>query len=337
MKRRKQTREVNYIPPARQEIRQTRQAGGDFADKLQACRDAHIYALFSSLGRLLKSPFNSIMTIAVLTIAIAIAAGFQLLVFNLQQLSGNLEASAQISLFLKDQFSDADARKLAEDLRKNPDIRQATVIGKAQALAEFKAYSGFGEAIDALKDNPLPAVIQVLPIASLTDKAQLQHLQQTLQQLEQVDVAQMDTIWVERLQSMITVAKHGLGMLNVLLAFSALFIAGNTIRQELHSRRDEVVIAKLVGATDGFIQRPFLYTGFWMGFLAGVLAWFVVTLIMLLLWLSVEAVSELYGGSFHLLFFSFVDTLKLIGVSTALGVLASWLVLQHQLRYTVPE
>lgn len=337
MKRRKQTREVNYVPPARQEIRQTRRAGGDFADKLNAYRDAHIYALFSSLGRLVRSPFSSMMTIAVLTIAIAIAAGFQLLVFNLQQLSSNLEASAQISLFLKDQFSDANAQKLAENIRQNPDIRQVTVISKAQALAEFKTYSGFGEAIDALKDNPLPAVIQVLPNESLQDKVQLQHLRQTLQQLEQVDVAQMDTVWVERLQSMIAVAKSGLGMLNVLLAFSALFIAGNTIRQELHSRRDEVVTAKLVGATDGFIQRPFLYTGFWMGFIAGVLAWFVVTLIMLLLWQSVESVSELYGGSFHLLFFTFTDTIRLIGVSAALGVLASWLVLQHQLRYAVPE
>lgn len=337
MKRRRQTREVNYAPPAKPEIRQTRRAGGDLGDKLKAYRDAHVYALFSSLGRLVRTPFSSFMTIAVLTIAIAIAAGFQLLVFNLQQLSGNLEATTQISLFLKDRVSDAEARKLAEELRKNPGISQVSVINKDQALAEFKAHSGFGEAIDVLSDNPLPAVITVLPAENLVSKDQFQHLQQTLQQLEPVDVAQMDTLWVERLRSMITVAGQGLGVVNTLLGFAVLFIAGNTIRQELHSRHQEVVIAKLVGATDGFIQRPFLYAGFWLGFISGVLAWFIVTIVMLVLWQSVEAVSQLYGGSFHLLFFGFADTLKLIGISSVLGVLASWVVLQHQLRYTVPE
>ncbi len=337
MKRRKQTREVNYVPPVRHEIRQTRRAGGDFSDRLNAYRDAHVFALFSSLGRLVRSPFSSLMTIAVLTIAIVIAAGFQLLVFNLQQLSGDLEATAQISLYLKDKVSDAEARKLADTISQNPDVSQVMVISKDEALAEFKLHGGFGEAIDALSNNPLPAVITVLPAGHVKNKGKLTQLQQTLQQIESVDVAQMDTLWVERLRAIIAVAEQGLGMVNILLGFAVLFISGNTIRQELHGRRQEVVIAKLVGATDGFIQRPFLYTGFWFGFISGVLAWFVVTIIMLLLWQSVEAVSRLYGGGFHLLFFSVADTFKLIGISAALGVLASWAVLWHQLRFTVPE
>jgi len=337
MKRRKQTREVNYVPPLRHEIRQTRRAGGDFSDKLNAYRDAHVFALFSSLGRLARSPFSSLMTIAVLTIAIAIAAGFQLLVFNLQQLTGDLEASAQISLFLKENVSDAEAQKWAASINQDPDIGQVTVIGKEEALAEFKLHSGFGEAIEALSDNPLPAVITVLPAGHIQGQQRLTQLQQALQELEPVEVAQLDTLWVERLRSIMAVAEQGLGMVNILLGFAVLFISGNTIRQELHSRRQEVVIAKLVGATDGFIQRPFLYTGFWLGFISGILAWFVVTLLMLFLWQSVETVSLLYGGRFHLLFFTLADTFKLIGISSALGVLASWAVLWHQLRFTGAE
>jgi len=337
MKRRKQTREVNYVPPVRHEIRQTRRAGGDFADKLYAYRDAHVFALFSSLGRLARSPFSSLMTIAVLTIAIAIAAGFQLLVFNLQQLSGELEASAQISLFLKEHVSDDEARKWAGQISQDPGVSQVTVIGKDEALAEFKRYSGFGEAIEALSDNPLPAVISVLPAEHVKGKEALTQLQQALQALEPVAVAQLDTLWVERLRSIMAVAEQGLGMVNILLGFAVLFISGNTIRQELQCRHQEVVIAKLVGATDGFIRRPFLYTGFWLGFISGVLAWFLVTILMLFLWQSVEAVSQLYGGSFHLLFFTLADTFKLIGISSALGVLASWAVLWHQLRFTAPE
>ncbi len=337
MKRRRQTREINYVPPVKQEIRQTKRAGGDFIDKLLAYRDAHVFALFFSLGRLLRSPFNTLMTLAVLTVAIAIAAGFQLLVINLQPLSGSLETSAQLSVFLKNHISDADAKKLAETIRQNPDVSDVTVIGKDQALADFKSYSGFGDAIEALGTNPLPVVITVLPADNIKKQAQLEPLQHALQQLDSVDAVQVDTLWVERLQSIIALIEKSLGTVNALLAVAALFIAGNTIRQELHSRRQEVIIAKLIGATNGFIQRPFLYAGLWLGFVSGVLAWFVVTVLMLLLWHSIESVLRLYGGSFHLLFFSVADTLKLIGLSTTLGVLASWAVLQYQLRYAVPE
>lgn len=337
MKRRKQTREVKYVKPVKQEIRQTRRAGGNFIDKLYAYRDAQVHAFFSSLGRLADSPFNSIMTIAVLSIAIALAAGFQLMVDNLEQLTGNLENSTQISLFLKDEVSDARAEKLAESIRQDPAIQQVNIISKEQALTEFKTYSGFGEAVNALKSNPLPVVLQVLPKNTLGDKKQLEELVQHFQQLEQVDLAQMDMLWVERLQSMIAVAKNGLNLLNVMLGFAVLFIAGNTIRLELHSRREEVIIAKLVGATDSFIQRPFLYSGFWMGFISGVIAWFIVTLMMLILRHSVEILSGLYGGGFHLLFFSFTDTIKLILCSSVLGMLGSWAVLHYQLRHTIPE
>lgn len=337
-KKRKQTREVKYTPPPpRKETRQTKRAGGNLADKLMAYRDGQAHALISSLGRLVDSPFNSIMTIAVLAIAISLASGFYLLLNNLYQLTANIETTAQISLFLKDEVSEARANKLADSIRQNPGIQRVNIITKDQALAEFKTYSGFGSAITALKTNPLPVVIQVLPKNSLEDKKELENLLQEFQQRVEVDLAQMDMQWVERLQSIMAVAERAAALLNVMLGFAVLFIAGNTIRQELHNRRDEVIIAKLVGATNGFIQRPFLYSGFWMGFISGVLAWFVVTIMMLILRQPVETLSELYGGNFHLLFFSFTDTLKLLCISSALGVLGSWAVLSYQLKHTLPE
>jgi len=320
------------VRPVKQDIRQTKTAGGNFADKLKAYRDLHAHALFSSLGRLVASPFASTMTIAVLAIAISFASGFYILVVNLQQLTGNLETSNQISLFLRDDVSDAHANKLANTIRQNASVQDVKLITRQQALAEFQTYSGFGSAINALEKNPLPIVLQVLPKNSLEDKQGLENLLKSFQQSPEVDIAQMDLQWVERLQSIIAVARLFATLLNVMLGGAVLFIIGNTIALELHNRRDEVVIAKLVGATNSFIQRPFLYTGFWIGFISGVSAWFIVTTLMLILRQPVEKLSGLYEGGFHLLFLDFTETLAMIGISSLLGVLGSWAVLIYQLQ-----
>jgi cell division transport system permease protein len=325
------------VKPVRHDTRQTKTAGGNFADKLNAYRDLHAHALFSSLGRLVASPFASIMTIAVLAIAISLASGFYILVMNLQQLTSNLETSNQISLFLRDDVSDAHASKLAGSIRQNVSVQDVRLITRDQALAEFQTYSGFGAAINALEKNPLPIVLQVLPKNALEDKEGLENLLKSFQQSPEVDFAQMDLQWVERLQSIMAVARLFANLLNLMLAGAVLFIIGNTIRLELHNRRDEVVIAKLVGATNSFIRRPFLYTGFWIGFISGVSAWFIVTTLMLILRQPVEKLSGLYEGGFHMLFLSFTETLALIFISSALGILGSWVVLFCQLQYTKPE
>ena len=325
------------VKPVRQDIRQTKTAGGNFADKLNAYRDLHAHAFFSSLGRLVASPFTSIMTLAVVAIAISFASGFYILVVNLQQLTGNLETSNQISLFLRDDVSDAHANKLAGSIRQNASVQDVKLITREQALAEFKTYSGFGAAVNALEKNPLPIVLQVLPKNSLEDKQGLETLLKNFQQSPEVDFAQMDLQWVERLQSIMAVARLFAALLNLMLGAAVLFIIGNTIRLELHNRSDEVEIAKLVGATNAFIQRPFLYSGFWIGFISSVSAWFIVTGLMLILRQPVEKLSGLYEGGVHLLFLNFTETLALIGISSALGVLGSWAVLSYQLQHTKPE
>lgn len=321
----------------KQDRGQTKTSGGNFIDKLHAHRNLHAHALFSSLGRLVAAPFTSVLTIVVLAIAISLASGFYMLVANLQQLTGNLEASNQISLFLRYETSNAKANSLADSIRRNPGVQEVKLITKEQALKEFQAYSGFGEAVKVLEKNPLPFVIQVLPKNSLENEQAIEALLVTLKQEAEVDFAQLDMRWVERLQSIMEVARRGVMSLSLLLGVAVLFITGNTIRLELHNRRDEVVIAKLVGATDGFIQRPFLYSGFWMGFFSGVAAWFIVTVTMLILKQPVEKLSGLYDGAFHILFLGFAETLALLAISSVLGVAGSWIVLHFQLQKLKPE
>lgn len=321
----------------RAEGRQTRKSGGYLMDRLIAYRDLHAHALFSSLGRLVASRFATVMTIVVLAIGISLASGFYILVKNLQQLAGNLESSNQISLFLREGVSDTNAKKLAETIKKNSDVLDVKLISKEQALKEFETYSGFGAAVKALDKNPLPIVIQVLPKNSLEDVVVLDNLVEHFKQVPEVDIAQVDTQWVKRLQSIMELARRGVALLSGLLGVGVLFITANTIRLELHNRREEVLIAKLVGATNGFIQRPFLYSGFWLGFFSGVAAWFIVTLTTLILKQPIEKLSGLYDGSFHVVFLGGLETIALLAISAVLGMLGSWIVVYFQLRRLKPE
>jgi cell division transport system permease protein len=319
------------------DVKQTVKAGGNFIDRLKAYRDQHAQSFFSSLGRLIARPFNSIMTIGVLAISIALASGFYLVVSNLQQLASGLEASNQISLFLREEISDSHAKKFADNIRKEANVESVTVISKQEAMTEFRKYSGFGDAIDILEKNPLPIVVQVMPKNALVDKEQIQMLMQNLKKSTEVDFAQMDMGWVERLQTIIATARLFAILVATVLALAVFFIAGNTIRLEVHNRRDEVIIAKLVGATNSFIQRPFLYTGFWIGFFSGISAWFIVTFTLLILRGSVEKLSGLYEGEFHLLFFSYTETFLLLAITSTLAVFGSWLVLHFQIKRLQPE
>jgi cell division transport system permease protein len=329
---------VKQVKPVKQEPRwQTKISGGNFVDKFHAYRNLHAHALFSSLGRLVASRFSFAMTVVVLAIAIALSSGFYILVANLQQLAGNLEASNQISLFLKDDISETRATKFASTIKQNPDIQDVKLITKEQALQEFREHSGFGEAVKTLEKNPLPIVIQVLPKNSLANEQALEVMLDDFKRSAEVDFAQLDMQWVKRLQSIMEIARRGVVLLSLLLGAGVLFITANTIRLELHNRRDEVVIAKLVGATNGFIHRPFLYSGFWIGFFSGVAAWFIVTIIMLILKQPVEKLSGLYDDAFHVVFLGFTETLALLFISSVLGVVGSWIVLHFQLRQLKPE
>ncbi|NOQ76825.1 MAG: FtsX-like permease family protein [Methylococcaceae bacterium] len=308
-----------------------------FSEKSQAYLHIHAHALFSSLGRIIRNAFTSLMTIIVMAIAISLASGFYLFVVNMQQLTGNIESTNQISLFLKSHISDNSGKKLADKIKKNPKVGEVTLITKDQALREFKAYSGFGDALDVLENNPLPTVIQVLPNNTLDNIQAVESLMMEFDRLPQVDFAQLDMQWIQRLQSMMQIMQRAVFVLTLLLGFAVIVITGNTIRLELQNRQDEVVVAKLVGATHSFIQRPFLYTGFWLGLFSGLLAWLLVTVILLVLQGPIENLSILYDGSFDLSYFSFVDIISLLSLSSFLSVIGAWIVLHYQLQTIKPR
>ncbi len=300
----------------------------------------HLQVFFYSLGQLTRNPLSLLMTSAVIGIALALPTGLHIILKNMQSISGDLDSAAQISLFLKKSTSDSQAQQLISQLKNMPQINKIQYISRSQALKEFKQLSGFGNALKALKKNPLPAVIIVQP--SLTQADALSNTRATeilvkqLQAKPYVDIAQLDMQWIKRLYAIMDIIRRGVIILTGLLALAVLLVIGNTIRLAIQNRRDEIVIIKLIGGTDSFIRRPFLYTGFWYGLFGGLIALFLVISSLLLLSGPIEALTQSYESQFSMQIIDFNSTLWLIGGSILLGLSGSWVAVERHLREIEP-
>ena len=296
----------------------------------------HLQVFFYSLGQLTRSPFSLFMTSAVIGIALALPTGLHLVLKNMQTISGDLDSAVQISLFLKKSTTDSQAKQLASQLRGMPEINNIQYISRKQALQEFKRLSGFGNALKALEKNPLPAVIVVQPSLSDSNANSTQRLVEQLQAKPYVDIAQLDMQWIKRLYSIMDIIRRGVVILAGLLALAVLLVIGNTIRLAIQNRRDEIVIIKLIGGTDRFIRRPFLYTGFWYGLFGGLIALLLVISSLLLVSGPIEALTQSYDSQFSLKIIDLNSTFWLIGGSILLGLIGSWIAVERHLREIEP-
>ncbi len=296
----------------------------------------HAQTLFYAIGQLSRTPLATLMTTAVIAIALAMPTGLHVLLKNMQGVLSGWDSAAQISLFLEHNTSEQAALGLAEQLRGHPTILEVEYISAQQAMAEFQRLSGFGEALNALEENPLPPVLVVQPTLDRQDPQALQALVEELRAEATVDLAQLDMEWVERLYALMEIGKRGVWLLAGLLALAVILVVGNTIRLMIQNRRDEIVIIKLIGGTDAFIRRPFLYTGFWYGILGALLAFIMVELSLLALAGPVNSLAVLYNSHFRLGGMDFLTTGGLMGGGLLLGLLGSWLAVGRHLRSVEP-
>ncbi len=297
----------------------------------------HFQVFFYSLGQLSRAPVSTLMTCMVIGIALALPTGLHTLLKNAQQLSGGWESTAQISVFLKKDIRPSQAQKLKSDIQRWPDVISVNYISREQALKEFQALSGFGDALKALNSNPLPSVLIVKPKLSRTSEQATQRLLDKLVNLRQTDKAQLDMQWVRRLYAIMNIVERGVFILGFLLALAVLLVVGNTIRLAIQNRRKEIVVMKLIGGTDAFIRRPFLYTGFWYGLFGGIIAWLLVSFTLISISSPIEKLTALYQNQFELNGMSFLTTLTLLWLSILLGLIGSWLAVGRHLRDIEPQ
>ena len=297
----------------------------------------HAQMSLSSLGRLTRSPISTLMTAAVIGIALALPSGLHLLVDNVRELSSSWDGTASVSLFLNETISDEQAAAVREQIELRPDVAETRLIARAQALEEFRHLSGFGEAVELLDHNPLPAVVVVRPDDGIQGAEAVGRLARQLQDYREIDLAQVDLQWVERLGAITRTIERGVLVLAALLAGAVLLIVGNTIRLEIQNRHSEIEIVKLVGGTDAFIRRPFLYEGIWYGLLGAAIGTALVLGSLYLLDGPVRRLAGLYESGFEL---SLIDPVSLLGVilgGPTLGLAGAWLAVGRHLARIQPE
>ncbi|MBN2700007.1 MAG: cell division protein FtsX [Methylothermaceae bacterium] len=271
------------------------------------------------------------MTLMAIGVTLALPLTFYLALDNLYSLSGRFEASWRISLYLQPELSESEGIELLTKLRGHEAVAEAKLIDKEAGLADFRRYSGFGEVLDALEENPLPVVIEVLPEKRWRTPQRLRTLVEEWREYSAVDLAQWDMHWLQRLRALLQMAERGGILLGGILGLAVLLTVGNTIRLELQSRQPEIEVMKLLGATHRFIRRPFLYAGFWYGWMGGLLGWLTVGGIWLALQPPVQRLVALYNGSFSLHFLSLGEILEFWMFSCGLGMLGAWLVATRHL------
>lgn len=290
-----------------------------------------------SLGELTRNPWASLMTIAVLGLSLTLPSTLYVVVKNSQAVTLGLNDAAEISLYLRKDLSPSDVEVFAKRIELRTDVAQVRLILKEEGLRDFRASSGFGSALDYLAHNPLPDVLVVLPQAEYKSAERARGLLQQLQREREVSSASLDVQWLERLQALVHLVENALGGLAVLLCAAVVLIVGNTIRLMILNRRDEIMIMKLVGATDAYIQRPFLYTGFWYGLVGGVLAWLATALLVFWLGNAVAGVTNLYDSQFRLSGLSFTELMWLWLIAIALGLLGSFIAVRRHVAAIEPR
>ncbi len=292
--------------------------------------DHHAYSVVASLGRLFHRPWSTALTIGVMAVALALPLGLWLVLDNLGRLGGSIDASREISVFLDQEVEAGRAQALAGELRGRADVGSVVHRTPDEGLAELRERGQFGDAIDALDANPLPHVL------ILTPSGDERLLVDALRALPEAELVQHDTEWRQRLDGWLRFGGRVVWVLGALLGIGALLVVGNTVRLDIQARREELGVLQLLGATDGFIRRPFLYLGAWYGLSAGAVALALLAGAAYALQAPLAELAASYGAGFALRGFGPPGLAAVLGGATALGWLGAGLVTGHFLRQTRP-
>ena len=324
-------------PAARKDVTGARRHKTGLRDRLASYRSHHRQVALDSLQRLLRRPAASLLTSLVIAIALALPTSLYIGLNNIEAVSSGWEGAARISLFLKPHVSASQAENLRRSIAARDGVQSTEYISPEAALAEFRASSGFGDVLDQLDSNPLPGLIVVTPREANISAAVVTELQEALAQLPEVELAKLDMAWLQRLNQITELGRRLTLALAGMLAVGVLLIIGNTIKLAIESRRSEILVVKLVGGTNAFVRRPFLYTGFWYGLSGGLAAWVLVQSGLLWLRAPIAELSVSYQSDFQLLGLGVLDSLLLWLFAGGLGLLGAWLVVGRELRAIEPQ
>lgn len=305
-------------------------------DKMRALLSYHLQAASSSLNLLCRKPLATMMTVVVIAIALTLPTLFWVFTDNLDQLTTGWQRGSHISLYLKSPLSLGEESSFLEQIRATEGVGHVSLKSAAEGLAELQQQEGMHDIMRYLPENPLPAVVDVVPALAINSPAQIEELFNRLKSLPQVEQAKLDMEWINRLHAILGfVSKIAHGLI-ALLASAVVLIVGNTLRLAIHNRHEEIQVLKLIGATDPYIARPFLYSGIWYSLAGAILAVLLVNIFMLSLAVAVKQLASAYQMHYPIMCLSVKQAYLLVFVSTILGWLGARLSVKRQLASIEP-
>ncbi|MBT8082331.1 MAG: permease-like cell division protein FtsX [Gammaproteobacteria bacterium] len=296
----------------------------------------HASSSIGALGRIARHPLSSFMIILVIAVTLALPAAINLVVKNARTLSAGWDNALDFAVFLKLTVAEDEAAALGRLLEQRADIDAVQFVSSTQALIDFREQSGFGAALDQLPDNPLPHTLVVRPGPGNTS-ASLVLLQEELANLPEAEYVQVDTEWVQRFHAILDIVRQAIAIGAALLGIAIVVIIGNTIRLDIENRREEIEVTKLIGASNAFVRRPFLWSGFWYGLLGGLLALGLVWYGLYLLGGPVARLAGLYQGNVSITSMSLVEAAAVVAIGVVLGLAGSWLTTARHMRRIEPR
>jgi len=321
-----------------EELRAARPAGRrTIGGAMTTWLERHAQSLVGSLGRLARQPFATLLTITVIGIALALPAALYLVVANMRAVTADLGDTVQLSVYLRIPTTESQAKKTASAIQARVEVGQAVLVSPDEGLAEFRALSGIGEALQALSENPLPWVVKVRPAPPHDSAAAVEALAAELREDKAVELVEADTAWVRRLHAILDTLRQLVLLVAAMLAAGVLAIIGNTIRLEINGRRAEIEVTKLVGGSNAFVRRPFLYSGLWQGLGGGLLAVILIGVGLAAIEPPVARLAAAYGASFTPIGLTLREWLTVVAGGAALGLLGAWLVAAYHLQRIEPR
>ena len=296
----------------------------------------HVSTAMGALVRLARQPLASLMTILVIAVTLALPSAMHLVIKNAQSISASWDNALDFSVYMTAATSLNDAQRLADIIQQRADVDQVTLIPSDEALEEFREQSGFGEALDHLTVNPLPHTLVVRPSGANTEVS-VGLLNEELGNLPETDFVQVDTEWVRRFHAILEILQRAIAIGAALLGAAIIVIIGNTIRLDIQNRREEIEVTKLIGASNAFVRRPFLYSGLWYGLGGGLLALALVGYGLYALEAPVTRLAGLYNSPFTVLTLDIGESLLIISAGVFLGLAGSWVAAARHMRRIEPR
>lgn len=306
-----------------------------FSSRLRAWGRHHRAMAIDSLYRLVRQPLGNLLTMLAIAIALVLPAALWLTLDSARLLNTELDESATLTVYLDVAVDEAQAARIEEAVVADEGVAQTRMISPEEGMAEFQQSLGIDDTLAGLDDNPLPTSIVIAPQS--VDPDAMAELAHRLETLTGVDEVRVDLAWVERLRHLAELGRRVALALGVLFGFGVLLVVGNTIRLAVESRRREIEVVMLMGATHAFVRRPFLYSGAWYGIGGGVIALGLLGLGNHWLSLPVAALAASYGASFTLPQLDVTGSTILLSCSTLLGWLGAWLAVTRHLSSIRPR